>query len=347
ANPTGGSFSWTVPNDISSAYDIKVRVSDPNDPEANDLSDNPFKITAALAVTSPNGGEQWAVGSVKPITWTATGTVANVKLEYSKDNFATATVISASAPNTGSYTWTIPDAISTTVKVRVTDVSDPAASDTSDANFKIQGAFTLTTPNGGEAWKINTTRTVAWTTSGTVPNVKLEYSKDNFVADVRVITASAANTGSYNWIVPDNPTTTARVRVSDVNDGTVLDTSCDVFRFEGFFRLTAPNGGVCWSVGSTRSISWVSGGTISNVKLEYSVDNFATSTIIAASAPNTGSYVWAVPDLPTVNVSNPNLRNPRATKVRVSDADAGHPAASDPSNANFNVDYYLVKWLVR
>src|SRR5207245_2582230 len=162
--------------------------------------------------------------STQPITWTATGTVANVKLEYSKDNFATATVISASAPNTGSYTWTIPDAISTTVKVRVTDVSDPAASDTSDANFKVQDAFTPT-------------RTVAWTTSGTVPNVKLEYSKDNFVADVRVITASAANTGSYNWIVPDDPTTTARVRVSDVNDGTVLDTSDAVFRIEGFFTL--------------------------------------------------------------------------------------------------------------
>src|SRR5439155_1159391 len=258
-NPTDGSFSWTVPNDISSAYDIKVRVSDPNDPEANDLSDNPFKITAALAVTSPNGGEQWAVGSVKPITWTSTGSVANVKLEYSKDDFATSTVIVASTPNTGTYTWTIPDAISTTVKVRVTDVSDPAASDSSDANFKIQGAFTVTTPNGGDAWKINTTRTIAWTTSGTIPNVKLEYSKDNFVADIRVIAASAANTGSYNWIVPDDPTTTARVRVSDVNDGAVLDTSDAVFRIQGFFTLTAPNGGEAWPVGSTQTISWVSG----------------------------------------------------------------------------------------
>src|SRR5207245_2918 len=138
AGPTGGSFTWTIPNDISSTYDIKVRVSDPNDPEANDLSDAAFKIEGALAVTSPNGGEKWNVGSVQPITWTNTGTVANVKLEYSKDNFATATVISASAPNTGSYTWTIPDAISTTVKVRVTDVADPNASDSSDANFKIQ-----------------------------------------------------------------------------------------------------------------------------------------------------------------------------------------------------------------
>src|SRR2546429_10033300 len=89
---------------------------------------------------------------------------------------------------------------------------------------------------------------------------KLEYSKDNFVADIRVITASASNTGSYGWLIPDDPTTTARVRVSDVNDATVLDTSDATFRIEGFFTVSAPNGGEVWSVGSTQTISWVSGG---------------------------------------------------------------------------------------
>src|SRR5207247_1009029 len=186
-------------------------------------SDAAFKIEGALALTSPNGGEQWTVGSVHPVTWTSTGSVANVKLEYSKDDFVTSTVIVASTPNTGSYTWTVPDAISATVKVRVTDVADPNASDSSDANFKIQGAFAVTTPNGGDGWKINTTQTIAWTTSGTIPNVKLEYSKDNFVADIRVITASASNTGSYSWLITDDPSTTAGVRVRDVDDATGRD----------------------------------------------------------------------------------------------------------------------------
>src|SRR5439155_1139596 len=176
--------------------------------------------------------------------------------------------------------------------------------------------------------KINTTRTVAWTTSGTVPNVKLEYSKDNFVADVRVITASAANTGSYNWVVPDDPTTTARVRVSDVNDGTVLDTSDAVFRIEGFFTLTAPNGGESWPVGSTQTISWVSGGTIPNVKLEYSRDNFATATLITASTPSVnnvgGSFAWTVPDAISSTV-----------KIRVSDVN--NSAVADVSDGNFAI----------
>src|SRR5207245_11461642 len=110
-----------------------------------------------------------------------------------------------------------------------------------------------------------------------------------------VITASAANTGSYNWVVPDDPTTTARVRVSDVNDGTVLDTSDAGFRIEGFFTLTAPNGGESWPVGSTQTTSWVSGGTIPNVTPEYSRDHFATATLVTASTPSTHHVGGRVP----------------------------------------------------
>ena len=36
-----------------------------------------------LRVTSPNGGEVWQAGLVHPITWTASGAIANVKIEYS------------------------------------------------------------------------------------------------------------------------------------------------------------------------------------------------------------------------------------------------------------------------
>jgi hypothetical protein len=88
------------------------------------VSDNNFKIKAAVTLTAPNGNEAWSVGTSRNITWTTTGTIPNVRLEYSKDNFASLVLIASSAPGTGSYSWTIPDDISTTVKVRVTDVRD-------------------------------------------------------------------------------------------------------------------------------------------------------------------------------------------------------------------------------
>jgi len=141
----------------------------------------------------------------------------NVKLEYSKDNFATATVIAASTPNTGSYTWTVANDISATVKVRVADAADSTVNDVSDANFKILAAFTVSSPNGGETWAVGNTQAITWTTSGTVPNVKLEFSKDNF-ATATVITASTPNTGTTNWLIPDAISATVKVRVSDPAD---------------------------------------------------------------------------------------------------------------------------------
>src|SRR5439155_1420574 len=217
---TQGCYVWVVSDTVS--VNAKVRISDAADPEAVDASDATFRIRAALTLTSPNGGEQWLVGSTRTIGWSAVGKLPAVRLEYSKDDFVTLTVIVASTPNTGSYTWTVPDAISATVKVRVSDVTDPEAKDLSDATFKITSLLAVTSPNGGEKWNVGSVQPITWTNTGTVANVKLEYSKDNF-ATATVISASAPNTGSYTWTIPDAISTTVKVRVTDGADPNAPD----------------------------------------------------------------------------------------------------------------------------
>src|SRR5207249_9138586 len=129
----------------------RVRVSDVNNSDAFRASNTNFKIRGAFGVTAPNGGEVWTVGESRTIAWTTTGTIPNVKLENSKDNFTTPTLIAASTPNTGSYAWTVPNDISATVRVRVSDVADSTVLDVSDADFKIRGARAVSAPNGGDA----------------------------------------------------------------------------------------------------------------------------------------------------------------------------------------------------
>ena len=90
------------------------------------------QTVAALAVTFPNGGELLINGSQQSITWTDLGSVTNVTIEYSNDDFMTSTVIVSSAPNTGSYAWSVPAATSTTARVRISDSSNPTVSSTSD-----------------------------------------------------------------------------------------------------------------------------------------------------------------------------------------------------------------------
>ncbi len=181
-----------------------------------------------ITVTSPNGGENWTVGTSQNITWTSIGTSGNVKIEYSADNGTSWTEVVASTTDDGSYSWTVPNTPTTTALVRVTDV-DGSPSDVSDAVFTISAvpAITVTSPNGGETWQVGSVHDITWTSVNTSGNVKIEYSADNGTSWTEII-ASTADDGSYSWTVPNTPTTTALVRVTDV-DGSPSDQSDAVF----------------------------------------------------------------------------------------------------------------------
>ena len=126
-----------------------------------------------MTVTSPNGGEIWTIGSSQAIMWTTTGTVANVKIEYSTNNGTNWTTIIASTANTGTYTWTVPNAPSSDCLVRISEASSGTPTDTSNANFSIvvPSAITVTSPNGGESWVVGSSHNITWTSSGTIANV--------------------------------------------------------------------------------------------------------------------------------------------------------------------------------
>jgi endonuclease/exonuclease/phosphatase family metal-dependent hydrolase len=98
-------------------------------------------VTASVTVNAPNGGESWAGGSSRSITWTATA-VTNVKLEYTLNGSTWTTITSSTAASAGSYTWTVPNSASTAAKVRVSDAANSAVTDTSNA------AFTITVSGG-------------------------------------------------------------------------------------------------------------------------------------------------------------------------------------------------------
>ncbi|MBI4355439.1 MAG: hypothetical protein HY597_03170 [Candidatus Omnitrophica bacterium] len=327
ASTLGGnlSYGWTVPDAIGNT--VKVRVSDTSDATVNDLSNGNFAIKGALTVTAPNGGETLIVGGSTNITWTKSGSIANVKLEYSTNAFAnelqTVVITASTSAAALSYAWTVPDAISNTLKVRITDASDASVLDTSNTNFTIKGSLTVTAPNGGENWVVATGQTITWNRAGSIPNVKLQYTTDGAI--YTDIIASTGNTGSYAWTIPNTTTTTGMVKVIDTSDATVNDASDANFRIQAGFTLTAPNGGENFLVGSSQNITWNTQGTVGFVKLDYSTDSGTTyPSLIVSSTGNTGTYGWTVPD----NVSG-------AVRVRV--ADASDATAFDTSNANLRI----------
>ena len=190
-------------------------------------------LLASLTVTSPNGGENWSVGSSHDITWTSTGTIADVKIEYSTD--------AADELDHGHrfdsqrrilYAWTVPGTPSTTCMVRVSDAADGDPLDASDAVFTIVSpitdSITVTAPNGGESWTVGSSHDITWSSTGTIANVRIEYSTNNG-SDWSDVIASTANNGTYAWTIPNVPSTTCSVRVSDAANAAVNDASDAVF----------------------------------------------------------------------------------------------------------------------
>jgi hypothetical protein len=110
-------------------------------------------LPASVTVYSPNGGESWAGLSSKNITWSGTSTtITKVKLYYSLDrgvNFPY--TIATDENNDGTYSWTVPNVPSGTVKVKIEGYDSSGvfvASDISDADFTITYVTPPVTPPG-------------------------------------------------------------------------------------------------------------------------------------------------------------------------------------------------------
>jgi hypothetical protein len=104
-----------------------------------------------LKVVSPNGGETWPVAANQTIQWEKAlvslsagpnkvrPLFGDVKIEYSVDNGTTWKSVVESTGDRGWYTWTVPNFPSSQCRVRVTEIANPANSDSSDGAFSIVG----------------------------------------------------------------------------------------------------------------------------------------------------------------------------------------------------------------
>jgi len=326
STPNNGLYTWAIPALLANgSYTIQVQTLDG---QVTGQSDS-FTITDApsVTVTSPNGSENWETASIHDITWTSQNLAGNVQIEYSTTNGATWTTIASSTINDGVYPWAVPYQPSNTCLIRVSETDgDPI--DSSDAVFSIvePASLTILSPNGGEAWETGSTHNITWTDSGSVGNVKIEYSLDNG-SSWSTIESSTANDYSYTWVIPDNPglvSDRCLVRITDI-DNYPTDTSSSVFSIvlPPAIFITSPNGGETWEIGDYHQITWTSQGLVGNVKIDYSTTDGAAWKPIVSSTPNDGGYPWYVPIDPST-----------ACLIRISETD-GDP--TDESNGSFSI----------
>jgi hypothetical protein len=201
------SYSWIPPYSVAPASIYKVKVSALSNTAVFDFSNNNFSLVlGSITVISPNGGENWQVGTTHLVTWTD-NICENVRIELWKGG-AFYSLIASSVPSNGSFTWAITNSIPTgnNYKVKIMSLGLNAGTtsmvyDFSDNNFTIsQGYYIIvTSPNGGEVWAKGTTHIITWLDNISW-NVRIELWKGGIYHSL--INASTPSTGSCYWAIP-------------------------------------------------------------------------------------------------------------------------------------------------
>lgn len=328
-----GSTTWTIPNTLSS--ECLLKISDADNPDIFDISDAPFTIQPAYPIlTSPNGGEQLYTSTERTIYWNTVGAISTVLIEYSTDNGLNWTPVDpANVGNTKSYKWKVPHAVSEQCLIRVSNADNPTSYDVSNASFSIVASKpSLIIPNGGENLLTGSDYDIRWSTTGVIQNIAIEYSSDNGSSWQPVSPANTGNTGHYSWTIPYQVSDQCLIRISNADHPEVYDVSELPFQIVSSLpALLSPNGGEQLLSGTTIPIQWNTTGSISDILIEYSVDNGNSwITVTPPNTGNTGTYDWAVP----YTMSKECL-------IRVSDA--SHPVVNDISDAVFEISPLYLK----
>lgn len=297
-----GTFAWIVPDTASEQCMIKIYCS--TDPRIADTTGAFSIIKPSLAITKPTGNQNISRCGKLTIDWTSDGTSPYVNIHYSTNGGKTWNVVVNSVYNkTGnnSFEWLVPAITAPRCVLKISDVYSPDVYDLSE-NFSISGGLSnyidLAYPLGGDSLKTGDNTTIRWTGAGVSETVTIAYSEDAGL-NWRAI-ATVPNTGSYDWTVPNAPSSGYLMKVSDPYNLCLMDISDSVFDVEAVphYTITFPNTATDTIYpGIRQTIRWTSGNNpSSSVGLYYSLDSGATWNTITTFANNNGSYNWTVPD---------------------------------------------------
>ena len=184
--------------------------------------------------------------------------------------------------------------------------------------------LTITTPDGGESWSLNSTRTITWSASGMPAGTtaKLILYLDQAPLGV-IVEKVPVNQGAYSWPVgklvdtaPAVPGSGYKVRIKALNQDW-WDQSNNPFTISKpqSLTVTVPNGGESWTKESAQTISWEFAGMQASTEVKLILYlNQAPVGVIAQNLPvSKGWFSWTVGQL----IGNETVPPGSGYKVRI------------------------------
>jgi hypothetical protein len=289
-----------------------------------------------IIVITPNGGEHLQFGSEYNITWDAQG-VGDLKITLWQGGSKLGTIADDVSSSLGYYNWEVGEHSNGTAspgsgyKIKISE-KGTAVSDTSDAPFNLTGGevLTVTAPNGGEDWLVDSLQVITWNAQG-VGDLRITLwqgtTKLGIIAD-----NISSSPGSYAWIVGQHSNGTAfpgpgyKIKISEKGT-TLCDTSDDPFNITGV-TVISPNGGENWEIGSLQDITWAAY-KVGDLKITLWQGETKLGTIEDNISSSLGSYNWEVG-----KHSNGTASSGSGYTIKISEK--GTPVA-DTSNSPFSL----------
>ncbi len=163
--------------------------------------------------------------------------------------------------------------------------------------YSVVPGITVTSPSSASSWEVGTTQAITWNVSGDLDaNVKIELYKGG--AKVSDVSASTANDGAFDWMLPTSLTAGSDYLVRVTTADAAYSDDSDLFAVTvtpPAITMTAPVAGASWAVGSLHAITWTKAGALdANVRIEL-FKGGAKALDIAATTANDGSHDWTLP----------------------------------------------------
>jgi hypothetical protein len=255
-NSDATAYGWNVPDTVSAL--AKIRITDNNGLTGTSamFAISRTSVQGSIVVVHPMAGEVIAGGSQNyQITFTATNTTSQKRLDYSLDGGATWNLIGFMNSDALSYTWsTVPNVATTQALVRITDANGVTGTSglftiTSTPGVGSLNSLTLTGLDSRNNIGNNRTLGISWTLTPNIGNsVRVEVSLD----------------GMATW------TTIANNPVSDTQ--TYWMTTYTGYYYPVYVRVTSSEGmsltSIPFSIGSSAAV------TYNTSKNGYSVSNY-------------------------------------------------------------------------
>ncbi|MDR6405835.1 MULTISPECIES: reprolysin-like metallopeptidase [Chryseobacterium] len=219
--------TWEAVSQVARTTNFAITARD-NNPAANQQqtdyniqtivvgNDGPFKVNTQYANVNTPTPIEWAVAN----TTAAPYNVANVKIDYTTDNGATWTVLSASTPNDGTESYTFPASLNgQLIKLRISSINNvfyavgkinviayapcdgSAVTGVTTTGITSSGVTVNWTPMNGATYVIRYRKVGGTTwlqTTSTTPTVTLSTLSDATNYEVQVAAVCSGTTGAYS-----------------------------------------------------------------------------------------------------------------------------------------------------